>query len=245
MLKMQNLSRVASPSYEPLASSPAPGTSGYRDIEGSDGDAPLLPSSRSPTDSKRVPVQSNRRRLAVILGLSVLLLLGLTWSSGAGDAWAGEAKGELAPEGNEVAAGLTPGIIEEAEGEEHARIEDEWRPVDSPTTTEPTSSAVEEQAEEEGAREASDGAGEEVPEIEGQGDTATAEEASTEEDSTDDDSAEEEADSSTEVTAPSVPILNVRPHPRPPPNDPAVAEQMRYLSYENHSGFHNRELFDC
>lgn len=39
----------------------------------------------------------------------------------------------------------------------------------------------------------------------------------------------------------SAPVLNIRPHPRLPPSDPVVASQMRYLSYENHSGFHNRK----
>jgi hypothetical protein len=41
--------------------------------------------------------------------------------------------------------------------------------------------------------------------------------------------------------APAAPVLNIRPHPRLPPRDPTVAAQMRYISYENHSGFHNRE----
>ncbi|BGP20528.1 hypothetical protein JCM10213_003792 [Rhodosporidiobolus nylandii] len=34
--------------------------------------------------------------------------------------------------------------------------------------------------------------------------------------------------------------LNVHPYPRPPPCDPGVAKEMRYLSFENHSGFHNQ-----
>lgn len=54
------------------------------------------------------------------------------------------------------------------------------------------------------------------------------------------DNAEEE-ETTLEVTpVPTIPILNVRPHPRPPPSDSEAASKMRYLSYENHSGFHNR-----
>ncbi|GAA5838466.1 hypothetical protein JCM11251_003400 [Rhodosporidiobolus azoricus] len=34
--------------------------------------------------------------------------------------------------------------------------------------------------------------------------------------------------------------LNVHPVPRPPPLDPAVASETKYLSFENHSGFHNQ-----
>ncbi|BGP52013.1 hypothetical protein JCM10450v2_007984 [Rhodotorula kratochvilovae] len=39
---------------------------------------------------------------------------------------------------------------------------------------------------------------------------------------------------------PSVPTLNVNPFPRPPPRDPKVLSKMRFLSFENHSGFHNQ-----
>ncbi|GAA5905908.1 hypothetical protein JCM6882_009067 [Rhodosporidiobolus microsporus] len=34
--------------------------------------------------------------------------------------------------------------------------------------------------------------------------------------------------------------LNVHPVPRPPPSDPTVASETKYLSFENHSGFHNQ-----
>ncbi|GAA5886392.1 hypothetical protein JCM5296_001893 [Sporobolomyces johnsonii] len=34
--------------------------------------------------------------------------------------------------------------------------------------------------------------------------------------------------------------LNVRPVPRPPSTDPVVASEVKYLSFENHSGFHNQ-----
>ncbi|GAA6039765.1 hypothetical protein JCM8097_004211 [Rhodosporidiobolus ruineniae] len=34
--------------------------------------------------------------------------------------------------------------------------------------------------------------------------------------------------------------LNVRPVPRPPPRNPKVASEMKYMSFENHSGFHNQ-----
>ncbi|GAA6017515.1 hypothetical protein JCM10207_008253 [Rhodosporidiobolus poonsookiae] len=34
--------------------------------------------------------------------------------------------------------------------------------------------------------------------------------------------------------------LNVRPVPRPPPRDAKVASEMRYLSFNQHSGFHNQ-----
>jgi len=36
------------------------------------------------------------------------------------------------------------------------------------------------------------------------------------------------------------PVLNVNPYPRPAPRDPEIVNQMRFLSFENHSGFHNR-----
>ncbi|TNY21557.1 hypothetical protein DMC30DRAFT_197178 [Rhodotorula diobovata] len=36
------------------------------------------------------------------------------------------------------------------------------------------------------------------------------------------------------------PTLNVNPFPHPAPRDPKVASQMRYLAFENHSGFHNQ-----
>lgn len=35
--------------------------------------------------------------------------------------------------------------------------------------------------------------------------------------------------------------LNVHPVPRPLPQDPNVLQSMRFLSFENHSGFHNRK----
>lgn len=41
-------------------------------------------------------------------------------------------------------------------------------------------------------------------------------------------------------TAPAEPILNVHPVPRPLPQDPEALHSMRFLSFENHSGFHNR-----
>lgn len=38
-----------------------------------------------------------------------------------------------------------------------------------------------------------------------------------------------------------IPPLNVNLRPRPPPPELAHAPQQRYLAFENHSGFHNRE----
>lgn len=40
--------------------------------------------------------------------------------------------------------------------------------------------------------------------------------------------------------SPAEPVLNVHPVPRPLPQDPEVLRSMRFLSFENHSGFHNR-----
>ncbi|GAA6053914.1 hypothetical protein JCM3770_005331 [Rhodotorula araucariae] len=42
------------------------------------------------------------------------------------------------------------------------------------------------------------------------------------------------------TVVPPAPALNVHPVARPPPRDPEVLRQMRFLSYENHSGFHNQ-----
>ncbi|GAA5839736.1 hypothetical protein JCM9279_005154 [Rhodotorula babjevae] len=41
-------------------------------------------------------------------------------------------------------------------------------------------------------------------------------------------------------SSPAPPVLNVNPHPRPVPRDPKVVGEMRFLSFENHSGFHNQ-----
>ncbi|GAA5927209.1 hypothetical protein JCM3775_002479 [Rhodotorula graminis] len=53
--------------------------------------------------------------------------------------------------------------------------------------------------------------------------------------------ATQDVDTATASSAsPRPPVLNVNQYPRPVPRDPKVAREMRFLSFESHSGFHNQ-----
>lgn len=236
MISMKDLSRSSSAAYEPLARSTSP----YRDEE--ELDAPLRSRSPSPTPtSQRKVVLSNRRRWILVLTLLVLLLVGMYWRAGlGGDGPAVSRKDE------EVALGLE-GEVEDG-GVKSPVQEDEWRAEELATPSPTQASATEPPTELEETLEDSsdDSVDAEVVEddvsesIETDIPSSIDEEEPLEESVPELDSTELEVTPVTE--APTIPILNVRPHPRPPPSDRTVASQMRYLSYENHSGFHNREL---
>ena len=234
MITMKHLSRVSSPSYKPLASSPTVARSSYDDLDPDEADprdAQLLPSSRYlPPPSKRGTSQSSRRSLLILLGVAIVLSAGLSWSSGVADVWAKGTKGDLAKSVSVYAVEATHG------GASRPETENLLRPIPIWSDVEPSSSA------------------------EGIAESITSSDDEDDDDQYDfasspgrphDDPSNEIAGSSTKqnsaehysvVDPPPIPILNVRPHPRPPPSDPQVAEEMRYMSYENHSGFHNREL---
>lgn len=233
MINMKTLSssRAPSPSYEPLASS------SYIDFEGEDDrDAPLLQSSRSSGDGRRGAGQAGRWNVMLLLGFALLLLIGLTWSSGAAYDWqAGRGTVELST-AVVVEDGADGGSIakEQIEGEEQART-DEEEPLEPPKTADPTIATDQEQEELDAVLAGQDGVEDDGVEDDAGVLDDLDDDSSTALDSTEDDT---DAESS---PSPLIPILNVRPHPRPPPSDPAVADQIRYLSYENHSGFHNRQ----
>ncbi|ORY73599.1 hypothetical protein BCR35DRAFT_307044 [Leucosporidium creatinivorum] len=242
MINMHTISRASSPSYEPLSRSRSPSPSpaspvrGYEDSEEEELGL-LSPTARGGVEGRKVVV-SNRRRWMLLLAVIGLLAMGMYWRAGFGGSEKGKVE-EVALGAEEVQGEDVPVM----EVEEYTTMEEaEWFATEEPTpvataTLEETTAVYEEEY-------APTATGEDLLEP-----TATGVPASTDQgDEADEGLLAEQADNAEETKLevtpvqlpPTIPILNVRPHPRPPPSDPEAASKMRYLSYENHSGFHNQ-----
>lgn len=237
-------SRLASLS-SPLTS-PSPNTARaaspqlgyYRDTLDTPGDvdAPLLGSPSSIAARKRLPASGARRRrqwtiLLVACGLS-LVLMTMYWQPAplvGQEVVLDAGKKEEAP--RIAGEGLPPTISPSRDD-----LDGEWKASQVAAVVDPIEEIQSIELEEEEEEEESGRVSVLPPPVE----ATSAEEAAMNAEEQEEEAELDllEAAHASEVA---LPTLNIRPHPRLPPSDPVTAGQMRYISYENHSGFHNRE----